>query len=205
MRALHRGRPHPSGAEAEPVYLPVLRPGDWDLIHTVAHRSLLHPRRSAQIPIIAVARPTDDGLDLLRPDALDVLGMSWRDVLTFAVQQLAQVEVSWDVVHKNEGTGHPALLGFESGGVYSASRVLDRSFMQRAHDLLQTPVLLACMPTYGQLFVTHGGPLAERSLTRAFRVWARRHYAAAAGVDALSYQAFVLRDGQVIGIFEPPE
>ena len=93
MRALRRGRPDRTSTSPNPL-LPVLRRGDWSMAQRCANKSVLWPRVSAQVPLAAVARGTPEGLDFLRWDALEELGMEWSEVLTFATHELARVPAS---------------------------------------------------------------------------------------------------------------
>ena len=203
MRALRRGAP--GGAPPDPATLvPVLRPGDWALAPACAHRGIMHPQLSAGYPLIAVAKPTDDGLDFVRWPALDELGMSWAELLRYATETLCARAVAWAELHQVPGASRPSLLGFDGDGVLSASRLLDADLMARAHETLGSRILLASVPSQRQLFVTDGSPIADRSVHRAFELWARRHHAAADGVDALSPRVFVVRGGTVVGVYESP-
>lgn len=201
MRALHRGRQVPSSSTPEP-FLPVLRPGDWSLAGECANRGLLFPRVSPLVPLVAIAKAKPEGLDFLRWEALEELGMSWGELRDFAVHDLGRVPAEWQVVHRHEHTGRPLLLRFDVGGVYSASRLLDPDFMRAAAGLLGVKVVLASVPSSRELFATDGSPNADVKLNHAFDLWTRKHFAAAAGVDALSYRCFFVRDGRPVGLYE---
>ncbi|TVQ93133.1 MAG: hypothetical protein EA397_05000 [Deltaproteobacteria bacterium] len=157
---------------------------------------------SAQVPLAAVARGSPKGLDFLRWDALDELGMDWSEVLTFAVHELAGVPASWEVVHRHEHTERPLLLSFQAGGIYTASRLLDPDFLRAAAALLDVPVVLTSVPSLRQIYVTDGSPNVSAKLTHAFDLWTRKQYTAAAGVDALSYRCFYAREGRLVGLYE---
>lgn len=200
MRVLDRLR---RSATLDAPMLPYLRPGRWPLVHACANQLLLRFGPGEHTPYVVVGRDTGDGVDLVRYDALGDLGMSWPELLAFAVDNLSSVPATWDVVHRDEGTDRPLLLGFEGDGVTSASRVLDPHFTARAHDLVRSNILLVSVPDNRHLFVADGSPFAHRDLAVAFRTWSRRHFEASEGIDALSPQVFVMRDGRIVGTYKP--
>lgn len=205
MRALERGRVASSSVDsADPTLVPVLRPGSWELAHQAANRSLLHPQRAPHLPLVAVARPRPEGLDFLRWPALADLGMTWAEVLAFAVENLVATPATWEEIHRSETLDRPALLGLSDQGVLSASRLFDRDLIERAHRAFGSRLLLASVPSQHHLFVADGSPAADPAMVRAFHVWTARHHQAAAGIDALSERLFVVRDTQVTGIHQLP-
>jgi len=205
VRALERSHGEPTADEAgDPPLVPVLRPGGWDLAHVAVSRSLMHPQRAPHIPFVAVARPRPKGLDFLRWPALDDLGMTWAEVLAFAIENLAATPAQWEELHRSPAFDRPALLGLSDQGVLGASRLLDRTLLDDAHARLGSRFLLASVPSQHHLFVVDGSPAADQSMLRAFVVWTARHFQAAQGIDALSERIFVVRDGVIAGLYQPP-
>ncbi len=200
MRALDR-LARRTGPDAP--LLPYLRPGTWPGVHACAHRSLIPYRPGPDTPYVAVGRDRGDGVDLLRFDAPDELGMDFDQLLSFAVDNLAAVPAAWDVRHVREATGRPLLLAFEADGVTSASRVLDPDFLRAGHAMLGGAVALVGVPSARALFLADGSVFAERTVQKAFVAWVRRHHQDAQGVDALSPQVFVSREGTIVGTYQP--
>jgi len=185
--------------------LPVLRPHDWPLFVECVCRSLLTYSPGAGVPQVGLGRPRGRGFDMVRRDALADLGMSHDELEAFAVQNLSRLPTEWQVVHRNEATDRPAILGLPDEGSLTASRVLDRPLLERAHELIGARVLLVGMPSLHELFVCDGSPMADAALHKAFLIWLKRHYDAAKGVDPLSTSAFVVREGNVYGKYIPPD
>lgn len=202
MRYIDRLRRAPP---KEAPFLPVLRPHDWPLLTQCANRSLLRFRPGAGVPLVAVGKARGQGFDLVRHDSLAELGLSFDELEDFSTHNLLVKPVDWEVVHANEGTGRPTMLGLPDEGVVTASRILQVELLQRAHALIGSPVLLAGVPTQHHLFVCDGSPMADLRLRKAFSVWVERHYTAAEGIDALSDTVFVVRDGVPIGTSVLPE
>lgn len=201
MRAIDRLRKTPPAADTP--LLPVIRPHDWGMLHECAHRSLLRSRRGIGLPYVAIGRDTGDGLDLLLSDAPTQLGMSFAEVETFAIENLHLREAEWEVIHTNEGTGRPVLLGFEQDGIFSASRILDVAFLSQAQTRVGSKLLLVAVPHCRAIYVADASPMSDRAVHRAFSTWNQRHYDRASGVDALSPQIFLVRSGEIIGTYEP--
>jgi uncharacterized protein YtpQ (UPF0354 family) len=201
MRAIDRLRRTPKTTDSP--LLPVIRPFSWDLVGRCAHRSLLRTRGRAGVPFVAIGRDTGDGLDLLLNDAPEQLGMDFRELEDFAVGNLQLRPAQWQVLHRNEGTGRPVLLGFEGDGVFSASRIVDPTFLAQAHTLIGARLLLAAVPNNRALFVADASPVADRSVHAGFTAWCQRHHHRAEGIDALTPQGFLMRQTELIGFYEP--
>ena len=204
MRALRRVGVHERAPAGPPTLLPVLRPGDWSLSGVCVHRGLLQPQISATIPVIAVARPTPTGLDFVRRDALDELGMRWDELLRYATELLVARPTTLEVEHAQETTERPLMVRFDGDGVLTASHLVDPEVCALAHATIGSRILLAAVPSHRELYFADGSPAASLKHQRAFELWARLKHADALGVDALSPRAFVVRDGRVVGLFEPP-
>lgn len=202
MRYLDRLRRTP---EEDAPLLPVLRPPDWKLAPVCVSRPLLRGQPGPQIPTVSLGRPKGDGFDMVRRDALPALGMTADEVEHFAIGNLATLPTEWQVEHRNEGTDRPTMLGLPDEGALTASRILDRELMRRAHARIGSSLLLVGLPSLHELYVCDGSPMASLALQKAFRIWLTRHKEAAEGVDPLSDQALVMRDGEVIGVYNAPE
>lgn len=201
MRFLDRLRRAPT--QSAPL-VPVLRPWDWEMDTRCLSESLMRYRPGKEIPRVAIGRPRGDGFDMLRHGALEQLGMTWEELLDFAARNLQQTPTAWEVVHTDEGTGRPVMLGLPDEGALTASRIFDGPLLREAQERIGGKMLFVGVPTLHQLFVCDGSPMADRALHAAFLVWLKQQWAASADVDPLSRKAFVVRDGQVMGVYTPP-
>lgn len=184
--------------------VPILRPWDWELDTQCYSESLMRFRPAREVPRVAFGRARGDGFDMLRHGAMASLGMSYEELLAYASENLAATPTDWEIVHTHEETGNAQILGLPDEGSLTASRIFDRDLMQRAHDRLGARVLFVGVPTLHELYVCDGSPMADRALHAAFVRWIKLQKAASIDVDPLSAKAFVLRDGQVMGTYEPP-
>ena len=200
MRAIDRLRRSQRGTDSP--LLPVLRPAGWQMAIECAHRRLIWGRSSLDSPMIAVGRDRGTGLDLVKTAALDQLGMSLAELVDYAVGNLVLRPGDWEVIHTDEGTGRPMLLGFEGDGIFAASRVVDAEFLERAHQRIGSKVLLVGIPHNRAIFATDGSAVSDRSVHAAFAEWNERHHARAEGVDAVSPRTYVVRAGKVFAVYE---
>ena len=182
----------------------MLRAHDWELFTRCASRSLLDYQPGPGVPRVGIGRPKGGGFDMITHAALPELGMAFEELEAFAVDNLSRMPTTWEVVHENEGTGRAMILSLPDEGALTASRILDRELMRRAHVMLGVTVLFVAVPSLHQLYVCDGSPMADKTLHKAFRLWVERQHAAAEGVDPLSTKIFVLRDGEVAGQYIPP-
>ncbi len=185
--------------------LPVLRPHDWSMFTACLSTSLLPYRPGPGVPRIGVGRARGDGFDMLRHEAAEELGMPFSDILNFAVANLVLIETDWEPLHVSEAHGRPTLLGLPDGGSITASHLLNRALMTTAQRAFGGTMLLVGIPSQHQLFVCDGSPAADRSIQDAFQIWVERQFDAAADVDQLTKTIFVMRDGEVRGVYRPPE
>jgi hypothetical protein len=157
------------------------------------------------LPVVALGRDVGDGIDYLRWEGLERLGAGFDELEQFGLDLVREQEAVWTTLHHNEGTGRPVVLGWEPGGMLGATRLLDDDFLRHAAARFGSRILLAAVPSSGSLFVADGSPVADQTVSAAFREFVARRFHEAEGIDALSDQLFVVREGAVIGQYRPPK
>lgn len=202
MRAFDRLK-KPTRRERAPL-LPMLRKDSWPMVWQCAHRSLLPGRRGPGIPFIGLARQRGDGFDFLLKDGLGTLGLTYPEAEAYALSNLARRPYKWHVLHKDEHTEQPLLMGMR-GGPHTASYVLEPQAIAEVQAQLNTSMLLVSVPSLREVYVTDASPAADHVLFDAFEAWAKRHFDRAEPEDQLSTRAFLMRNGVVEGIFKQPD
>jgi hypothetical protein len=171
---------------------PILKPGNWVGIQAGALKQTLFGTPEQPELVVAFGYDAPSNFVFLMPKDLE--GKDPNQTLKEAYDNLEQVESNFEIsltLNKQVLTA--------SGHDFSSEKILCRSHMLRAHELLQSKELLVSIPRRRCMIVT--SRQADKELLNTFvhlhnNAWEDDSYGNAPILDVL----FVVIDGQIDGI-----
>jgi len=171
---------------------PILKPGDWVGIKAGALKQTLFGTQEQPELVVAFGYDTPSNFVFLMPK--DIEGKDPNQMLKDAYQNLEEVESEFEV---SETLNRQVLTA--SGQDFSSEKILCRSHMLKAHQLLDAKELLVSIPRRRCMMVT--SRQADKELLNTFvslhnYAWEDDSYGNAPIMNSL----FVVIDGQIDGI-----
>lgn len=171
---------------------PILKPGDWIGIQAGALKQTLIGTQEAPELVIALGYDAPNNFVFLMPD--DLAGKDPGKILQEAYDNLEQIESEFEV---SEVLKRQVLTA--SGQDFSSEKILCRSHMLKAHELLNAKELYVSIPRRSCMMVT--SKQVEQELLDTFlylhnHTWNDATYGNAPIINAL----FVVVDGNIEGI-----
>lgn len=173
--------------------LPRLRHRDWYGWTDVLGRDLLDPRLPGGVPRVGVGVDTPAKFWWAEADGRELAALE-----PIALANLARRPARWEVVDKDGGFlgrgGRPAVLKLVDE--YASERLLDRAFLDEAHQLLRAPMVALVTPVRGMLYAASA---LDPERVATLRANATVTFGATT-LEPLSPQVFVVQSGAVTGV-----
>jgi hypothetical protein len=171
---------------------PILKPGNWVGIQAGALKQTLFGTPEQPELVVAFGYDAPSNFVFLMPKDLE--GKDQNQTLKEAYDNLEQVESNFEI---SETLNKQVLTA--SGHDFSSEKILCKSHMLRAHELLQSKELLVSIPRRRCMMVT--SRQADKELLNTFvhlhnNAWEDDSYGNAPILNVL----FVVIDGQIDGI-----
>jgi hypothetical protein len=178
-------------SEINKIY-PILKPGDWVGIKAGALKQTLLGTQEAPELVVGFGYDAPTNFVFLMPS--DIEGKDPNQMLKDAFANLEQVKSDFEI---SETLNRRVLTA--SGQDFSSEKILCRSHMLKAHELLQSKELLVSIPRRRCMMVT--SRQADKELLNTFvalhkNAWEDDSYGNAPILNAL----FVVIDGQIDGV-----
>lgn len=126
-------------SEGEPKIYPILKPGDWVGIQAGALKQTIFGTQENPELVIAYGYDTPENFVFLMPRDLE--GKDPSEILRSANENLENFEQGFDMTDDEHGK-----VLYASGQDYSSEKVLSKSHMMKAHELLGAKELLVSIP-----------------------------------------------------------
>lgn len=171
---------------------PILKPGDWVGIQAGALKQTLFGTQEQPELVVAFGYDAPSNFVFLMPKDLE--GKDPNQMLKEAYDNLERIESNFEI---SETLNRQVLTA--SGQDFSSEKILCKSHMLKAHDLLKAKELLVSIPRRRCMMIT--SRQADKELLNTFvqlhiHAWEDDSYGNAPILNAL----FVVIDGQIDGI-----
>ena len=172
--------------------IPTIEPHDFPERPGTVHKSLCGLPDQAGTPWIAFEIEVDGTRERVTEARLAELGVTLERLEQCAVANLTRVPASWTPRWVPGADGREVDVLFCVDDSLACARILERSFLLHAHDLLGDKALAAAAPQRGMLIATRLGDLAVLMALA-------RHYYDNADSAPLSPWGFVIEAGEIRG------
>lgn len=186
-----------------PIF-PILMPESWERAPTQVCRPIIKGPTLPNIPVVALAylipTPGSDALSraYIRTERVEALGKTVADFEREALHNLSCRNATWDMQNPT-GSGNIAMA---SGDYLTAERILDRAFMQKAHEKLGDDAIMVGIPARGQLYATKMEHFARgEKHAIAFKMMVESAFQQAGDIGITPWM-FILIKGQLNSIAE---
>lgn len=171
---------------------PILKPGDWVGIKTGALKQTLLGSQENPELVIAFGYDAPTNFVFLTPK--DLIGKDANSILEEAYSNLEKIEQEYEISSELNGK-----ILFASGHDFSSEKILCRSHMMKAHELLNSDELFVSIPRRRCMMIT--SKHANKELLGTFvelhkNAWSDDSYGNAPIIDAV----FVVKEGEIEGI-----
>jgi hypothetical protein len=171
--------------------IPVIQPFDWPGKDSSLKRSLCYLPKLAGTPWLSFGFEAGLGLRAFASEeSIGKWSVSAGELETIAIQNLGDIPAEWQNIELASKNAKPikALLCQSEGPI--AERILDRQFLQQAHDFLEDTLPVAIIPSRSTLIVM---PLAGDLPFRVAQQFFDNSH------DALSDWVFAIAQASIAG------
>ncbi len=177
--------------QATKIY-PILKPGDWIGIKAGAIKQTILGTQENPELVVAFGYDTPSNFVFLTPKDLD--GKDPKAILKEAYDNLERIDQEFEISSTLKGR---VLLA--SGNDFSSEKILCKTHMMKAHELLKADELFVSIPRRRCMMIT--SRKEDKNLLNTFVVlhknaWQDDSYGNAPIIDAL----FVIKNGEIDGI-----
>jgi hypothetical protein len=183
----------------EPVaVVACLKPGDWVGRSQAIHEPLFDGDDTPDGPLIAFGFDHPDEIEFITANWFAKTGMPFEDLESRAFGNVWARPAEWQVVPLGvlPGMEGKPFTVLDCQDEWAAERILHHAFMKRAHEILQTPELLAAIPRRGLLICTDGRDRDDAIKRLAVIVFDQYDSGESAPITDLLFE---IRDGKMAG------
>lgn len=180
-----------ASGEITKVY-PILKPGDWVGIQAGALRQTLFGTTEEPMLVLGFGYDAPTNFVFLMPR--DIQGKDPGEVLQDAYENLEEVPSLFEAIDSLNGK-----VLASSGKDFSSEKILCKSHMDKAHELLGSDELLVSIPRRTCMYITSRsveGDILDKFIGLHNYTWNDDSYGNAPIVNAL----IVVKDGEISGI-----
>lgn len=171
---------------------PILKPGDWVGLRVGSLNWVMFGSDEDPKLVVAYGYDTPENFVFLMPRDLE--GTSLKDVSSSAYQNLEEFPSDFEKIATLDGQVLTA-----SGGDYSSEKILCKSHLMKAHELLESEELLISIPRRTVMYVTFRDAdqdVLDEFMKIHYHTWNDDSYGNARIMNSL----FVVKDGEIKGL-----
>lgn len=172
---------------------PILKPGSWEGLKQGALKQTIFGTEDNPDLVIAFGYNAPSNFIFLTPE--HIKGKDPQKIITGAFINLENVSIDFEV----SGTLQQKVIT-ASGNEFSSEKILCKSHMQKAHQLLQAEELLVSIPRRRCMMITSkqfGKEIVNQFMKLHLHAWGDASYANAPIINAL----LSVEDGEISGFF----